>query len=213
MDPCGKADRPMRIGTLVLLAIGALFAGSGGNRALDLMAFHDPAFHKALAVWHYAAPGIATLLASSLVLSVWRVWLRPRRRSARRDRLPAWPVSPTDPAPSVVVGELHHPTGLAGRSRGRLDRGRGGRVDARADRGGPPRCGVRTSRTWRFLTARVTRFGGSDDWAWAVKGSKDTVIRPNSLLTTERSSLTVGATKWTPIVPAGMVGQNERVGR
>ena len=50
MDPCGKADRPMRIGTLVLLAIAALFAGPGGNRALDLMAFHDPAFHKALAV-------------------------------------------------------------------------------------------------------------------------------------------------------------------
>ena len=35
------------------------------------MAFHDPAFPKALAVWHYAAPGIATLLASSLVLSGW----------------------------------------------------------------------------------------------------------------------------------------------
>ena len=110
----------MRIGTLVLLgaplgavlgnAIVAPFPEPGGNPALDLMAYHDPAFHEALAIWHYAAPGIATLLAGSLVLSVWRVWLRPRRRSARRGRLPAWPVSPADPSPSVVVGELHHPT-------------------------------------------------------------------------------------------------------
>ena len=120
MDPCGKAGGPMRIGTLVLLgaplgavlgnAIVAPFPEPGGNPALDLMAYHDPAFHKAIAVWHYAAPGIATLLAGSLVLSVWRVWLRPRRRSARRGKLPPWPVSPADPSPSVVVGELHHPT-------------------------------------------------------------------------------------------------------
>ena len=118
MDPCGKADRPMRVGTLILLgtplgavlgnAIIAPFPGPGGNPALDLMAFNDPAFHRALAVWHCAAPGVATLLAGSLVLSVWRVWLRPRRRSARRGKLPSWPVSAADP--SVVVGELHHPT-------------------------------------------------------------------------------------------------------
>ena len=74
------------------------------------MAYHDPAFHKASVVWHYAAPGIATLPAGSLVLSVWRVWLWPRRRSGRRGKLPPWPVSPADPSPSVVVGELHHPT-------------------------------------------------------------------------------------------------------
>ena len=28
----------------------------------------------------------------------------------RRGKLPRWPVSPNDPLPSVVVGELHHPT-------------------------------------------------------------------------------------------------------
>ena len=27
-----------------------------------------------------------------------------------RRKLPRWPVSPNDPSPSVVVGELHHPT-------------------------------------------------------------------------------------------------------
>ena len=110
----------MRIGTLVLLgaplgamlgnAVAAPFPGPGGNPGLDLMAYHDPAFHTAIAIWHYAAPGIATLLACSLVFSVWRVWLRPRRGSARRGKLPRWPVSPNDPSPSVVVGELHHPT-------------------------------------------------------------------------------------------------------
>ena len=120
MDPCGKAERPMRTGTLVLLgvpvgavlgnAIAAPFPGPGGNPALDLMAYYDPAFHQAIVIWHYAAPGIATLLAGSLVLSVWRVWLRPRQRSGRRGKLPPWPVSPKDPSPSVVVGELHHPT-------------------------------------------------------------------------------------------------------
>ena len=80
------------------------------NSALDLVAYRDPALHDEIAVWHYAAPGIATLLAGSLVLSVWRVWLRPRRGSGRRGKLPPWPVSPADPSPSVVVGKLHHPT-------------------------------------------------------------------------------------------------------
>ena len=124
MDPCGKAGGPMGIGTLVLVgvllgavlgnAIVAPFPGPCGNPALDLMAFHDPALHKALAIWHYAAPGIATLLAGSLVLSAWRVWLRPQRRSLRSGKRPPWPVSPADPPPSVVVGELHHPTALLG---------------------------------------------------------------------------------------------------
>ena len=64
MDPCGKADGPTRIGTLVLLgvplgavlgnAIVAPFPEPSGNPTLDLMAYHDPAFHKAIAIWHYA---------------------------------------------------------------------------------------------------------------------------------------------------------------
>ena len=80
MDPCGKAGGPTRIGTLILHgaplgavlgnAIVAPFWEPGGNPAHDLMAYHYAAFHKALAVWYYAAPGIATLLAGSLVLSV-----------------------------------------------------------------------------------------------------------------------------------------------
>ena len=99
----------MRIGTLVLLgaplgavlgnAIVAPFPEPGRKPALDLTAYHDPVFHEAIAIWHYAAPGIATLPAGSLVLSVRRVWLRPRRRSMRPGKLPPWPASPADPSP------------------------------------------------------------------------------------------------------------------
>ena len=109
MDPCGKAGGPMGIGTPVLVgvplgavlgnAIVAPFPEPGGNPPLDLTACHDPAFHRAIAIWRYVAPGIAKLLAGSLVLSVRRVCLRSRRRSMRPGKLPPWPVSPADPSP------------------------------------------------------------------------------------------------------------------
>ncbi|MDE2784900.1 MAG: hypothetical protein OXK77_18265, partial [Gemmatimonadota bacterium] len=50
------------------------------------------------------------LLAGSISLSVSRVWLRPLARRRARGTLPAWPTSADDDAPSLVVGELHHPT-------------------------------------------------------------------------------------------------------
>ena len=50
------------------------------------------------------------LLAGSIALSVSRVWIRPLARHRNRGRLPAWPTSPGDDAPSLVIGELHHPT-------------------------------------------------------------------------------------------------------
>ncbi len=121
MDPYGKVDTAMRRpATLVLGGLAAVaviaralrapFPGPGGNPVLDLMAYHDPAFHAATQVWYYAAPGVAVLLAGSLGLSVWRVWLQPRAKGGGKGQLPTWPTSPGDPAPSVVVGELHHPT-------------------------------------------------------------------------------------------------------
>ena len=121
MDPYGKVDTAMRrpaplvLGGLAAVAViaralRAPFPGPGGNPVLDLIAYHDPAFHTATQVWYYAAPGVAVLLAGSLALSVWRVWLQPRVKRGGKGQLPAWPASPGDPAPSVVVGELHHPT-------------------------------------------------------------------------------------------------------
>ena len=91
-------------------ALWAPFPASGGNPVLDLIAYHDPGFHTVIRVWYYVAPAVAVVLAGSLCLSVWRVWLQPRARRRGRGRLPAWPTSPNDAAPSLVVGELHHPT-------------------------------------------------------------------------------------------------------
>ena len=91
-------------------ALKAPFPSPGANPYLDLIADHDPRLLAAIRVWHYAAPGIAVLLAGSFVLSVWRVWLQPLFRFRRRGKLPAWPTSPGDEAPSLVIGELHHPT-------------------------------------------------------------------------------------------------------
>ena len=61
-------------------------------------------------IWYYAAPADAVALAGSLGLSVWRVWLQPQVGAGGRGMLPAWPASPSDRAPSLVIGELHHPT-------------------------------------------------------------------------------------------------------
>ena len=110
----------MRPWTLVLIgaaltaaavrAFLAPFPPLGGNPYLDLIASRDPGIHTAIRAWYYLAPGVAVLLAGSIILSVSRVWLQPLARRRNRGRLPAWPVSPEDDAPSVVVGELHHPT-------------------------------------------------------------------------------------------------------
>ena len=118
--PSGKGVRPMRPWTLVLIGVAlvaagaraflAPFPGTGDNPYLDLIAWHDPGVHAVIRVWYYLAPGFAVLLAGSISLSVSRVWLRPLARRRARGKLPAWPTSTGDDAPSLVVGELHHPT-------------------------------------------------------------------------------------------------------
>ena len=110
----------MKTGTLAIIgasvgavgahALKAPFPGVGDNPALDLIAYHDPRLHAALRVWYYAWPAVSVVLAGSFALSVWRVWLQPLFRFRRSGRLPDWPNAPTDDAPSVVIGELHHPT-------------------------------------------------------------------------------------------------------
>ncbi len=110
----------MRPWTLILIGLAytalavrvflAPFPGPGGNPYLDLIAHHDPGLHRAIHVWYFLTPGVAVLLAGSITLSVSRVWLQPRRGRGARGQLPDWPTSPEDDAPSLVVGELHHPT-------------------------------------------------------------------------------------------------------
>ena len=82
------------------------------NPYLDLIWANDPGIHAAIRAWYYAAPAVAVVLAGSVLLSVWRVWFEPRVRSRRRGRLPSWPASSSAPEPSLVIGELHHPTVL-----------------------------------------------------------------------------------------------------
>ena len=110
----------MRPWTLVFIGVAltalawraflAPLPGPGGNPYLDLIAHHDPGLHRAIHVWHFLTPGVAVLLAGSIMLSVSRVWLQPLSGRRNRGRLPAWPASPNDDTPSLVVGELHHPT-------------------------------------------------------------------------------------------------------
>ena len=88
MDPYGKVVTAMRRPALILAGAAAVaaiahafwapFPASGGNPVLDLIAYHDPGFHTVIRVWYYVAPAVAVVLAGSLGLSVWRVWLQPR---------------------------------------------------------------------------------------------------------------------------------------
>ena len=98
------------VGAVGARALKAPFPPPDANPYLDLIAWHDPGVHAVLRFWHYAWPAVLVVLAGSLALSVWRVWFQPLFRFRRRGRLPDWPNSPADEAPSVVVGELHHPT-------------------------------------------------------------------------------------------------------
>ena len=50
------------------------------------------------------------MLAGSIVLSAWKVWLEARKRDLIPfGALPAWPLSPEQPGPEIVIGEVHHP--------------------------------------------------------------------------------------------------------
>ena len=92
-------------------AAWAPFPGPGDNPVVDLFAYHDPGFHTFIRIWYYAAPAVALLFVGFLGLSVCRVWFEVRAGASAWGTLPPWPVSPDDHSPSVIVGELHHPTG------------------------------------------------------------------------------------------------------
>ena len=99
---------------------GGLFAGSwsyvfspfppiGAYEALDLIAAHSPRIYTALVFWNILTPPAGTWLAGYVGLTVWRVWGESNRKGRHWGVLPAWPQYPTDEAPSLVVGEVHHP--------------------------------------------------------------------------------------------------------
>ncbi|MDE2921376.1 MAG: TraM recognition domain-containing protein [Acidobacteriota bacterium] len=87
------------------------FPAIGEDPLLDFIQYHDPAVHALLRAWHLAAPGIVAFGGVLLLSGSVRVWLGSREESPRRGRgvLPDWPASTQDEAPSLVLGELHHP--------------------------------------------------------------------------------------------------------
>ena len=77
---------------------------------LDLLEYHNPAFYSAVVVWYYLSPLVAVMLAGSIILSIWKVWIEARKRDLLPfGALPAWPLSPDQPDPKIVIGEVHHP--------------------------------------------------------------------------------------------------------
>ena len=77
---------------------------------LDLLEYHNPNFYSAVVVWYYLSPLVAVMLAGSIILSIWKVWIEARKRDLIPfGALPAWPLSPEQPGPEIVIGEVHHP--------------------------------------------------------------------------------------------------------
>ena len=77
---------------------------------LDLLEYHNPNFYSAVVLWYYLSPLVAVMLAGSIALSIWKVWLEARKRDLLPfGALPAWPLSPEQPGPEIVIGEVHHP--------------------------------------------------------------------------------------------------------
>ena len=88
------------------------FPAPGDVPILDLIEFEDPGFYSVIRAWHLVMPSVMAFVGVMVLTSSYRLWFGSRRRDRRfgRGTLPPWPTSPDDDAPSLVVGELHHPT-------------------------------------------------------------------------------------------------------
>ena len=82
---------------------------------LDLLEYHNPTFYSAVVVWYYLSPLVAVMLAGSIFLSVWKVWLEARKRDLIPfGALPAWPLFPRAARP----GNRHRGSASSGRTQG-----------------------------------------------------------------------------------------------
>ena len=88
------------------------FPAPGDVPILDLIALEDPGFYKVIRVWHLVMPSVMAFMGVMVLTSAYRLWFGSHTRSGRfgRGRLPRWPASSDDNSPSLVVGEVHHPT-------------------------------------------------------------------------------------------------------
>ena len=75
---------------------------------LVLVESQSPNLYRAFVLTSLLAPGFLFFVASSVLDSVVRIWLGALAGRRTRGKLPAWPLSPTDAAPSLCIGELHH---------------------------------------------------------------------------------------------------------
>ncbi len=83
------------------------------DRFLVFIGQQTPLWYWPLAVWSALSPGILVFVFGFVAQSVWRVWFeRLRPRGEGDTRLPPWPLSPDDPEPGIVIGEVHHPNKL-----------------------------------------------------------------------------------------------------
>ncbi len=109
-----------RLVIAILLALIALawsiktrpFPASGDDPLLDLVELKDPTFYSVIRAWHLLVPSVLAFGGLLVLTSSYRLWLGSLTRDGRpgRGTLPPWPTSPQDDSPSLVVGEIHHPT-------------------------------------------------------------------------------------------------------
>ena len=77
---------------------------------LALVQYHTPDVFTTMLVWYYLSPFVVVMLCGLISVTVWKVWLEGRRRDfAPFAKLPPWPLSADQKAPSIVIGEVHHP--------------------------------------------------------------------------------------------------------
>ena len=100
---------------LTVLAIVWLwrpFPAPGADPFVDVIGLQSPRLHGLVRAWHCLGPAVAAVIAWSVVVAAGRVWFTGLRRSRVRGKLPPWPVEPSDAAPAVGGGEVHHPVAL-----------------------------------------------------------------------------------------------------
>ena len=82
---------------------------------LDLLEYHNPNFYSAVVVWYYLSPLVAVMLAGSISLSIWKVWIEARKR----DLLPFRGASRLAAFPGAArPGNRHRGSASSGRSQG-----------------------------------------------------------------------------------------------
>ena len=79
---------------------------------LVYVAANSPGVYRWFALMSLFAPGVLFFVGSSMAESVLRVFFGRLMDWRMGGSLPAWPLKRTDPAPALVIGELHHKTRL-----------------------------------------------------------------------------------------------------